>query len=106
MQFLVITKQTGPPPPEMVVPLIEAMQAWVAEGRASGTNKSSWSFAGMPGGSGFIEVDSHEELDEIMIRFPFAPFSSIEIIALADIDKALEGVKATYQKMMEMMGSK
>jgi hypothetical protein len=28
MQFLIITKQSSPPPPEMAVPLMEAMEAW------------------------------------------------------------------------------
>ena len=56
MQFLVITKQTTPPPPEMVIPLVEAMEAWVAEGRASGQSKAIWSFAGTPGGGGIIEA--------------------------------------------------
>ena len=106
MQFLIITKQSSPPPPEMIVPLIEAMKAWVAQGRSSGRLKSLWGFAGIPGGGGVVEVDSHEELDEIMVAFPFGPFSNIEIIALSDIDKALAGAKATFQQMMEMMGGK
>ena len=104
MQFLLITKQTNPPPPEMAVPLMEAMEAWVAQHRASGQLTSIWAFAGMPGGGGVVEVDSHEELDAIMVAFPFGPFSSIEILALSDIDKALAGAKATFQQMMEMMG--
>ena len=45
--------------------------------------KAVWGFAGTIGGGGVLEVESHEELDAIMARFPFAPFSSIEIIAIA-----------------------
>jgi muconolactone D-isomerase len=104
MQFLIITKQTNPPPPEMVIPLVEAMKAWMAANRASGKSKAIWSFAGTPGGGGIFDVDSHDELDELMIGFPFGPFSSIEVFPLADIDQTLEVLKANFEKMMAMMG--
>jgi muconolactone delta-isomerase len=103
MQFLVITKQASPPPPEMVIPLIDAMTAWLAEQRASGKAKGGWAFAGTNGGGGLIEVESHEELDAIMARFPFAPFSSIEILALSDIDQSLANAKTFIQEMMAGM---
>ena len=50
-----------------------------------------------------LEVESHEELDAIMARFPFAPFSSIEIIALSDLDTSLANAKAFVQEMMAGM---
>ena len=65
--------------------------------------KSVYSFAGTPGGGGVLEVESHEELDAIMARFPFAPFSSIEIIALSDLDTSLANAKAFVQEMMAGM---
>ena len=104
MQFLIITRQRTPPPPEMTLPLLGAMQAWMAQHRASGKIKSSWAFAGMPGGGGVIEVDSAEELDEIMAGFPLGPFSSIEVLALSDFDRNIEAVKVAFGRMMEMMG--
>lgn len=104
MQFLIITRQTNAPPPEMILPLIEAMEAWLAQHRASGKLKEAWSFAGTPGGGGIAEVSSHEELDAIMVGFPFGPFSSVEAIALGDLDQSLESTKATIGQMMEMMG--
>lgn len=103
MQFLVITKQASAPPPEMVIPLIDAMTGWLAQHRASGKMKATWAFAGTNGGGGVIEVESHEELDAIMARFPFAPFSSIEILALSDIDQSLASAKAFVQEMMAGM---
>lgn len=103
MQFLVITRQTSSPPPEMLVPMLDAMSAWVAQYRATGNMQSVFAFAGTPGGGGVIEVDSHEELDAIMARFPFAPFSSIEVIALSDLEKSLANGKAFVQEMMAGM---
>jgi muconolactone delta-isomerase len=103
MQFLVITKPASPPPPEMLVPMIGAMEAWVAQHRASGKIKAVWAFAGTNGGGGVLEVESHEELDAIMARFPFAPFSSIEIIALSDLGQSLANGRAFVQEMMAGM---
>jgi muconolactone delta-isomerase len=36
-----------------------------------------------------VDVDSHEELDEIMAGFPFGPFSTTEVYALSDLDRSL-----------------
>lgn len=106
MKFLVITRQATPPPPEMLVPMFDAMVAWVAQHRASGKLKDVWAFAGTPGGGGVLEVDSHEELDGIMARLPFAPFSSTEIIPLSEIDQSLANAKGVVQEMMAGMANR
>ncbi len=103
MQFLVIARQSSSPPPEMFVPLIGAMEAWVAQLRASGKGKATWAFAGTGGGGGVLEVESHEELDAIMSRFPFAPFSTVEIIALSNLDESLANARTFVQEMMAGM---
>ena len=100
MQFLIITRQTSSPPPELLVPMLDAMLAWVAQYRTAGNVRSVFAFAGTPGGGGVLEVESHEELDAIMARFPFAPFSAIEVIALSDLDTSLANAKASVQEMM------
>ena len=105
MQFLVITRPATPPPPEMLMPMIGAMEAWVAQNRASGKAKAVWAFAGTAGGGGVIEVESHEELDAIMVRFPFGPYSTVEVIALSDIDESLANAKAFFGEMMAGMAS-
>ena len=104
MQFLIITKPTSPAPPEMFGPLLDAMTAWLAQGREDGTLQAAWSFAGTQGGGGIADVESHERLDEIMAGFPFAPFSSIEIYPLADLDRSLAANRAVMEQMMSMMG--
>ena len=106
MQFLVITRQKTPAPPEMLMPLLGAMEAWVAQNRASGKATAVWGFAGTIGGGGVLEVESHEELDAVMSRFPFAPFSTVEIIALSSIDESLANAKAFVGEMMAGMASR
>jgi muconolactone delta-isomerase len=106
MQFLVITRQKTPAPPEMLMPMFGAMDAWLAQNRASGKVKAMWGFAGTIGGGGVLEVDNHEELDAIMSRFPFAPFSTTEIIALSDIDASLANAKAYVGEMLAGMAGR
>jgi muconolactone delta-isomerase len=57
----------------MLMPMIGAMDAWVAQVRASGKAKALWAFAGTAGGGGVLEVENHEELDAIMTRFALPP---------------------------------
>lgn len=106
MQFLIMTKQATPPPPEMMLPLVGAMEAWVGAQRASGKLRMIWSLAGAPGGGGIVEVASPEELDEIMAGFPFGPFSSIDVYALSDLDRSLATLRTAFTQMMEMMAAK
>jgi muconolactone delta-isomerase len=88
----------------MAMPSVHAMRAWLAEHRASGKIVDTWSFAGMAGGGGVLEVESHEELDAIMMGFPYGQVSTLEVYALADLDAMLDTQEATIARMMKMMG--
>ncbi len=105
MKFLVVTTSRESMPMEMVLPAMHGMQAWLAEQRASGRLTEAWSFAGMNGGGGIVEVDSHEELDEVMAGFPFAQTSDMQIYALADLDSSIERGIAAFSAMMEAAGA-
>lgn len=106
MQFLVLTEPSSPTPPEMVLPLIGAMEAWVARWRTAGKFQHMWANAGRNGGGGVVEVDSPEELNVIMAGFPFGPFSTIRVYALSDRDQSLAASRTAVQQMMETMGGK
>ncbi len=69
-------------------------------------NEASTRAALTIGGGGVLDVESHEELDAIMSRFPFAPFSTIEIIPLSDIDESLAHAKAFVGEMLAGMASR
>lgn len=104
MRFLIVTKGRDPVPPEMAMPMMQMMQGWMAEHRSSGKLEQVWSFAGQLGGGGIANVDSHEELDELMAGFPFGQTSHVEVYPLADLDAALEGSLAAIQAMMAAAG--
>jgi muconolactone delta-isomerase len=83
----------------MALGMVEGMKRWANVHRQAGTIEQIWSFAGI-GGVGVLNVDSHEELDAIMAGFPFAPFSKIEVYALADLAAGLEAFSNAIRQMM------
>ena len=100
MRFLIVTKSNSPIPPEMALPLFEATSAWAQQHTASGKMEQTWSFAGLAGGGGILNVASPEELDEIMISFPLSPFSTTEVYSLVDLEPSLQRVRNAIQAMM------
>lgn len=100
MRFLVLTKSRTPAPPNP--DLIDAMTAWLDQHEGSGKMEQSWAFAGITGGGGILNVDSHEELDAVMGGFPFAPFSSIEVYPLSDLRQSLETTRDQLEKLSTM----
>lgn len=99
MKFLVISKPTYPVPLEIAVDLNKAMMAWIDEHTKSGKIEASWAFSGLSGGGGIFNVDSLDELDTVMMGFPFAPFSEMEIFGLSDLAGRLERWQAMYEAM-------
>jgi muconolactone delta-isomerase len=97
MKFLVVTVGRFPVPPEAALGLMEAMKGWVE--RYDGKMDALWGFAGMPGGCGIVNVDTADELDEIMTSFPFAQLSEIQIYPLADLRKSLDRATEAFQAM-------
>jgi muconolactone delta-isomerase len=97
MKFLIVTEGRDPIPPEMALPMLDMMDGWLAEHRGSGKLVDVWSFAGRAGGGGIVDVDSHEELDAIMVGFPFNATSSVSVYALADLDSALANSRKTFE---------
>ena len=104
MRFLIVTESREAMAPDMALPMMQMMKAWVAEHTASGKMEQIWSFAGLSGGGGIINVDSHEQLDAIMGGFPFAQHSDISVYALADLDAVLSDSIARIEGIVEMMG--
>jgi len=54
--------------------------------------EQDWASAGLSGGGAILNVDSHEELDNIMGEFPFGPFSKVRIMAMSDLSTSLDGL--------------
>ena len=101
MRFVVKTEPKHMTPPEIVPMLIDAMQAWLEKYKDNLVEV--WSSAGRQGGGGIAEVDSLEQLDQMMIEFPFGPFSDVQISPVVELSESLNKVKAHMAHVAEMM---
>ncbi len=104
MKFLIISSPKHPFPPEAVSGLMDAMVAWVNKYTESGKFEATWTLAGQAGGGAIVNVDSLEELDGIMIEFPFGPFAEVEVHAIVDIIESLQRAKQAAEAMAQAMG--
>ncbi|MBI2854984.1 MAG: hypothetical protein HYX87_08740 [Chloroflexi bacterium] len=102
MRFLVISKGTSPIPIEMVSGAMDATLAWNNRYIMAKKFEQVWGFAGIPAGGGVINVESADELDQIMSEFPLAPFSHTEIYPLVDAKNAFERAKKAAAQEMAM----
>ena len=90
----------NPIPPQMALGLFEGLLGWEKENSSKGKMEQSWSFAGLQGGGGILNVESLEELDAIMTSFPLAPFSETEVLPLVEIGPSVERVKQAIRAMV------
>jgi muconolactone delta-isomerase len=97
MRFLITSKSIHPIPPDMVMPTFQAMKAWTQDLLKKKKMEQGWGFAGQAAGGGILNVNSFEELDAILARYPFGPFSDTQVYPLVDlipsIDEAMKAIQ-------------
>ena len=93
MRFLVTLKQKYMVPPEVQVGLLDGSIAWIKRYTASKKMEQSWAFAGTPGGGGVLNVNSAEELNQIMAELPLGAVGEIEIQPIIDVEEAMTQAK-------------
>jgi muconolactone delta-isomerase len=100
LKFLVVTKSRQSLPPEAAVMMLEGMREWAKKYSANKKFEQIWSFSGLPGGGGIVNVSSIEELDAIMAEYPLAQFSETQIYPLVDIDRSIDNAVNAIRRMM------
>lgn len=106
MRFLVISKNKHLVPPEVLAPMIDAMIAWTTKLQSSGKAEVIWSLASGNGGGAIVNVDSLDELNQLMSEYPLGPVSETEAIPIVDLLPALNRVKQAMAAMMPPGGSR
>ena len=99
MRFLVTLEPKHMIPPDMVPNLIDGLIAW----SEANNWDAIWSNAGHAGGGGIANVDSLEQLDELMIAFPMGPFYDVKVTPIVDLGPSMERVKARFEQIAAMM---
>jgi muconolactone delta-isomerase len=81
MKFLVVATPKIPPPPDMIIPMIDRAEEWQQR-----YEEKFEAFGIFPGGGGFgiVDVKDEAELHRMIAEMPFAPFSDHQIRTFVD----------------------
>lgn len=101
MRVLVVSKPATPPPPEMFLGIMQAFKAWREKWRPK--MEMFEFFAAGAGGWGVINASDEKELSQIMMEYPWQPFSNTEVLPTVDGDDALDRAIETIGQMMAAM---
>ena len=97
MRILIDVRPAFPIAPEQFPGLIAGFVAWRERHRAK--MESFDFYAGSAGGCGVVNVADEAELNQMMIEFPFAPYSRVECRPVLQGDAALAQWQAAMQAM-------
>ena len=88
MRILITAETQFQIPPELLGQLMEGFVAWRARHRAKMDN--FYFFAGGGGGVGVANVADEVELNQVMLEWPFLPFSKVSYRPVVDGDVGLK----------------
>jgi hypothetical protein len=97
MKVLVTARPKFPLPPDQLGPLTEGFVDWREHHRSK--MEAFYFFAGKGGGCGIVNVADEAELNQVMLEWPFAFFSDVEIEPLVDGDVGLQQFQAAIRAM-------
>ncbi|MFX0115566.1 MAG: muconolactone Delta-isomerase family protein [Candidatus Hodarchaeota archaeon] len=89
MKFLVIAKSRGIPPPKNYLELVTAAKKWTESQKASGKIDCAYNFADGGGGVAIVDLESLEEMYELLMAYPLSSFFKWKTKPLVEIEWAL-----------------
>ncbi len=95
MRVVVIVRPKYPPPLDQLPTIFNGFASWRA--RYRGHMEVFENFAGAQGGLAILNVADEATLNQIMIEFPFTPYTEIEVRPLLDGDVAIEQLQQAFQ---------
>jgi muconolactone delta-isomerase len=101
MRVCILVEPKFPAPPEMAPAMLQGFAAWREKWRPKMKVFEFW--AGRGGGMGIAEVANETELSQMMMEWPMAQFSDVDVRPIVDGDEALKRLTATMQEMMANM---
>jgi muconolactone delta-isomerase len=103
MKFLVIvTPRPVPLPPNVIADLLTAQKDWLKQRIADGTVETLYGFVG-GGGIGSANVDSHEQMNELLVSSPAFPITDFEVKPIGDFETTLDAGVAALRQAASMM---
>lgn len=98
-----ILVEPGPvgPPPEALPMVLAAFAQWREKWRPKMDEFVFW--AGEGGGMGIVDVADATELSQLMMEFPFGPFSVVKTRLIVDGDDALARLTKNANEIVAAM---
>ncbi len=102
MQFAVLTRAVDSPnlPPQVAVTLAHKTFELFASDRESRI-KAVYPFAGQRAGLLIVDVQSGEDLQELIASLPFAPIIKTEIHPIGSVEGALKTTEQAQRRLAE-----
>ena len=101
MRFLITANQKYMVPPEVQIGLLDGSVSWAKKYTANKKIEQSWSFVGLPGGCGILNVSSLEELNQIVAEFPLGAITQTEIRPIMDFEEGINQAKKAIMSMVK-----
>jgi len=103
MQFAVLSRAVDNPnlPPQVTVKLARDTFELLASGRERRIT-AAYPFAGQRAGLLIADVDSGEELQDLIASLPFAPIVTFEIHPIGTLQGVLKTLEQAQRRMAEM----
>lgn len=103
MRVLMISRPKHPVPPQLLMPLMDAFAGWRARYRP--VMQTFDFFASGGGGCGILEVPDEDTLGQLVMEYPWGPFSEVELHVLLDGDRAMSRQRAVIEQMVAGTGA-
>lgn len=98
MRALIVARDKTPPPMEMLPLLFEGFRQWREQYRDQMEHFSF--FASGSGGCGVVTVENEMALHNMVVSWPLASYSHMQVEVLVDGDEALQSVTDMIQSQI------
>lgn len=107
MQFVVDIRRMETPqgPPQMELALAKQMFQQFVSGQADPRIKAAYPYAGERAGTLIVEVDSADELSEVMGKVPVLPVCEVHYHPVMSLQAALARVEEGERQLAAMAGA-
>ena len=84
--MVISTQNDSPVPMDLLKKLMPAQFSYIKGLQQTGKMECNYGIAGMKGGLGIVNAESHAELQKIVSGYPMFPFIKLEIYPLMDVE--------------------
>jgi muconolactone delta-isomerase len=100
--LITASRNLVPLEPQMAIKVWQAGKEWDGAELAAGRMDVMYFYAGVGGGFGIVNANSHEEVYDKLLECPYYVFMDWEVIPLVDWSHGYDKLIETFQKLAAM----